>query len=484
MFKFDNTYAQLPEKFYARTVPAKASHPELIMFNAELAAEFGVKDHCLADHELAQIFSGQRLLPGSDPIALAYAGHQFGHFVPQLGDGRALLLGEVLKPSGQRFDLQLKGSGQTPFSRGGDGKAPLGPVLREYLVSEGLYHLGLPTTRALAAVKTGEKVYREKALPGAILTRVASSHIRIGTFEYFEAGNDLENLKILTDYSIKRHYPELEHDQSSYFLFFQKVARAQIELVTSWMAIGFIHGVMNTDNISISGETIDFGPCAFMDRFRFNQVFSSIDQFGRYSYSNQAQIILWNLSRLGSCLVPLMPDGSRDATKLLQNELSRMGTLFEQRLTQKMGNKLGLFNQQPGDWELIKKWLHYLETEGLDYTLSFRSLSSLLNNEAGTEFFKNTRLFQDFFRAWHERIEQQDLEKQVIKKRMHAVNPVFIPRNHKIEQVIEAGLKGDLSLFHEMYEVLKRPYEDREDYSAYKLAPSPEQAVQATFCGT
>lgn len=484
MLKFDNTYTGLPEQFFARVKPARVPEPELIKFNRELAIRLGAKANAYSDNGLARIFSGQDLLPGSDPIALAYAGHQFGHFVPRLGDGRALLLGEVITPSGERFDLQMKGSGQTPFSRGGDGKAPLGPVLREYLVSEGMHHLGLPATRALAAVATGENVYREKAQPGAIITRAASSHVRVGTFEYFEARQDLENLKKLTDYCIKRHFPEIRHKSDSYLLFFQEVARAQVELVTGWMAMGFIHGVMNTDNMSIAGETIDFGPCAFMDSFRFNQVFSSIDQFGRYSYSNQARITLWNLSRLANSLVPLVKNGSGRAAEEFQSELSAAGTFFEERLHQKMGQKLGLFNTRAQDWKLITKWLQHLESHGLDYTLSFRVLSNLVDNEDVKALFDDTPNLRDFLREWRKRVHEQDMDIQTIKERMDKANPVFIPRNHRIEQVIAAGLQGDFSLFHEMNEVLKKPFEDRKEFEAYKTPPAPHEAVQATFCGT
>ncbi len=485
MFRFDNTYARLPEKFYARVAPARVSKPELIKWNEELAQQLGVQGERPPDRELAEIFTGQKLLPGSEPIALAYAGHQFGQFVPQLGDGRALLLGEVVNPSGRRYDLQLKGSGITPFSRSGDGKAPLGPVLREYIVSEALHHLGVPTTRSLAAAMTGEVVHRERALPGAILTRVASSHIRVGTFEYFAAQQDVENLKLLTEYSIQRHYPEISRDPEAYLDFFRKVGNAQIELVTSWMALGFIHGVMNTDNMSIGGETIDLGPCAFMDQFRFNQVFSYIDRMGRYSYSNQAQIALWNLSRLGSCLVVVTGHDSGEATDMLNKELDSLGDLFEQRLASKMLKKLGISKDvHPEDKDLVRLWLSYLEKQGLDYTLSFRNLANLLEKGGDSHFFERNNTFREFYQAWQKRVQSQGLDTGTIKEEMNRVNPAFIPRNHKVEQVIEAGLKGDFSLFHEMNEVLKKPYDEQEEHTSYKLAPRPEQVVQATFCGT
>ncbi len=485
MFQFDNTYARLPEAFYARVSPATVPEPDLIKWNAELAGQLGAETGTLSDRELAEIFTGQRLLPGSDPIAMAYAGHQFGNFVPQLGDGRALLLGEAVDPSGARHDIQLKGSGRTPFSRMGDGKAPLGPVLREYLVSEALHHLGLPTTRSLAAVKTGETVHRERPLPGAILTRVAASHIRIGTFEYFAARQDLENLRVLADYAIRRHYPEIENDPEAYFHFFRKVGQAQVELVTGWMALGFIHGVMNTDNASIAGETIDFGPCAFMDQFRAGQVYSSIDRFGRYAYANQNKIVLWNLSRLGSCLIPLMGPDSDAAADRLNRELESFANRFEERHTEKMLQKLGIFNAEPArEGDLLRKWLGYLEGEGRDFTLSFRNLARLVEGQTDSDGFEESDAFQDFFGWWHKRVQQQDLYAETIRQRMNRVNPVFIPRNHKIEEVIEAGLQDDFSLFHEMIEVLAKPYTEQEGYGSYRSPPRPEQVVQATFCGT
>jgi uncharacterized protein YdiU (UPF0061 family) len=485
VFQFDNTYARLPDEFFARVAPARAPKPELIGWNAELARQLGAQSASLQDCDLAEVFTGQRLLPGSEPIALAYAGHQFGQFVHQLGDGRALLLGEIVTPSGQRYDLQLKGSGRTRFSRDGDGKAPLGPVLREYLVSEAMHHLGLPTTRSLAAALTGELVYRQRPLPGAILTRVASSHIRVGTFQYFASRGELENVKRLAQYSMQRHYPEIRNDPEAYLLFFRKVGEAQVELVTSWMALGFIHGVMNTDNMSIVGETIDFGPCAFMDRFRYDQVFSSIDQFGRYAYSNQPQITLWNLSRLGDCLAPLSDNGANVTAKSLNDALESLGALFERRLAAKMLRKLGILEgEKPGDRALLHHWLRYLETERLDFTLSFRNLANLVESDADWNFFPRKSAFEEFYRLWQMRVLGQRLAAETIKEEMNRINPIFIPRNHKIEQVIEAGLNGDFSLFHEMNAVLKKPYEEQEEFSSYKLAPRPEQVVHATFCGT
>ncbi len=485
MFRFDNSYAGLPENFYARVAAARVPAPRLIKWNSELADELGWENLQYSEEEIADCFSGNRQLPGSDPIALAYAGHQFGSFVPSLGDGRALLLGEVVNSRGQRFDLQLKGSGRTPFSRGGDGKAPLGPVLREYLVSEAMHHLGLPTSRSLAAVLTGEQVYRDKAMPGAVLTRVASSHIRIGTFEYFASRQDHESLKTLLDYTIQRHYPEIKGEPDAPVLFLAKAGRLQAELVSGWMALGFIHGVMNTDNMSVAGETIDYGPCAFMDEFSHDRVYSFIDQGGRYAYSNQMPIVLWNLSRLGECLLPLMPHESKEAVRILENELMSTQEFLEGRAHEKMCCKLGIFDHSgEQDKELVKDWLHYLERERLDYTQSFRNLAELLNSGSYPGWFSPGNELKDFCDRWRRRIMQQGLDPEEIKNRMNEHNPVFIPRNHKIEEIIEAANQGDFSLFHEMNELLKNPYLEQEGFKSYTLPPRPEEVVANTFCGT
>lgn len=485
MFRFDNTYAGLPENFYARVAAARVPSPRLIKWNSELADELSREYLQYSEKEIADYFSGNRQLPGSDPVALAYAGHQFGSFVPSLGDGRALLLGEVVNSRGQRFDLQLKGSGRTPFSRGGDGKAPLGPVLREYLVSEAMHHLGLPTSRSLAAVLTGEQVYRDRALPGALLTRVASSHIRIGTFEYFAYRQDHESLKTLLDYAIQRHYPEIKGEPDAPVLFLAKVGQLQAELVSGWMALGFIHGVMNTDNMSVAGETIDYGPCAFMDEFSHDRVYSFIDQGGRYAYSNQMPIVLWNLSRLGECLLPFMPQDSKEAVRILENELTSTQEFLERRAHEKMCCKLGIFDS-PGeqDKELVKDWLHYLEREKLDYTQSFRNLAELVSPGSYPGWFSPGHELEDFCDRWRTRVMQQGLDPEEIKNRMNEHNPVFIPRNHKIEEIIEAGNQGDFSLFHEMNDILKKPYQEQEGFKSYTLPPRPEEAVANTFCGT
>lgn len=470
---FDNTYARLPEHFYARVQPAIAPSPKLLAWNTELAEELGLNGLAGSNERIAQIFSGNEIPDGAEPIALAYAGHQFGNFVPQLGDGRAVLLGEVISRSdGQRFDLQLKGSGQTPFSRRGDGKSSLGPVIREYLLSEAMHRMGVPTTRALAAVQTGETVYRETIMPGGVLTRVATSHLRIGTFEYFAARRDIEALQNLADYAIERHYPEVKEAPHPIAAFFGKVVEAQARLVAHWMDIGFIHGVMNTDNSSISGETIDYGPCAFMDEFDYNKVFSSIDQNGRYAYGQQASMAQWNLARLAECLLQL-----DDSQPLFEAEFARYHDLFEQHYLERMRGKLGLISKEPGDKDLINAWLQHLQDHGLDYTLSFRRLGARFDAEDPNEF-------GEFETRWKQRIANQPIFTSNIRRQMDAVNPLFIPRNHQVERAIQAAFNDDLTVFHDLSQVLQKPFDEQPEFSHYALQPQPDERVARTFCGT
>jgi len=470
---FDNSYARLPERFFTRGQPATSPDPKLLAWNAELAEELGLSGLASSETRLAQIFSGNEIPDGAEPIALAYAGHQFGYFVPQLGDGRALLLGEVINRStGKRYDLQLKGSGQTPFSRRGDGKASLGPVIREYILSEAMYHLGVPTTRALAAVQTGEPVYRETRLPGGVFTRVASSHLRIGTFEYFAARRDLEALQTLTDYAIERHYPEVKEAQRPVVAFFARVVEAQAALVAHWMDIGFIHGVMNTDNSSISGETIDYGPCAFMDEFDFHKVFSSIDQDGRYAYSQQASIAQWNLARLAECLIRL-----GDEQSLFEAELERFQDRFEQHYLGRLRRKLGLTTEEADDTQLINAWLQHLQDHALDYTLSFRQLGARLEATDVNEFGE----FED---RWKQRLANQPESPADLRRQMDSVNPLFIPRNHQVERAIQAAIDGDLSVFHELNRALQHPFAEQPEFAHYARPPQPFERVERTFCGT
>lgn len=491
--KFANTYDALPENFYAEATPATFSKPELLAFNSKLGDTLGLDLKSTSDEDLARIFSAQKILKGSHPIAMVYAGHQFGHFVPRLGDGRALLLGEVLSPDGKRVDIQLKGSGPTMYSRNGDGFSALGPVIREYIVSEAMHHLGVPTTRALAAVATGDSVYREGAEPGGVFTRVASSHIRIGTFQYFASIGDMEGLKRLLDYAVQRHYPEIKSeaeevggDKSLAMLFLNKVIEAQVSLVAKWMSIGFIHGVMNTDNMSISGETIDYGPCAFMDYFKQEQVYSYIDQGGRYSYSNQRNIVEWNLARLAECLIPLMGTDQKKTIELLNEKLSGVTERFDSEWRTKFSLKFGLDTSEPEDEKLTKMWLDYLEDEHLDFTLGFRKLSTLLADETEQkqDFFKQTNTFKEFKGLWLQRLSKENSNDSSTIDRMNQINPLYIPRNHQVEKAIQGAVTGDLTVFLEMNKVLENPYDSQPEFKQYSVPPLPEEEIENTFCGT
>jgi serine/tyrosine/threonine adenylyltransferase len=452
-----NSYQELPERFYQSAKPYGASDPKIIIYNRQLADELLLS---IEESELAAVLSGNKILDDSKPVAIAYAGHQFGHFVPSLGDGRAILLGDI-----NGFDLQLKGSGRTFFSRNGDGKAALGPVLREYLVSEFMHKMQVPTTRSLAAVLTGDPVYREEVKPGAILTRVASSHLRIGTFEYFASRGDREGLELLTNYAIKKHYPMI----TSPMEFFKEVAKKQAKLIAKWMGLGFIHGVMNTDNVSIAGETLDYGPCAFMDYYKKDQVYSFIDRNGRYAYNNQANIAVWNLSRLASCLVPLIDSDEKKAISILEEELHQLPKIFESETALIFNQKMGLGSVQEGDSVLHKLWFDYLETERLDFTNSFLKLNSDL------ESFSPTDSFIHFKSRFIER------KKGAITSN---VNPVYIPRNHLIEKAIKLAEQGDFTYFHGLHEILSTPFQVKEGKEEFALAPQENEVVKNTFCGT
>jgi uncharacterized protein YdiU (UPF0061 family) len=468
----DNSYARLPEDFHASVEPDAVAAPSMLAWNHELAVELGLDSLTQDEGELARIFSGASRPAGVQPIALAYAGHQFGHFVPQLGDGRAALLGEVVTDAGIRYDIQLKGSGRTPYSRGGDGKSWLGPVLREYIVSEAMHHLGIPTTRALAAVATGDSVYRETVLPGAILTRIASSHLRVGTFEYFAARGNRDAVKKLTEYAIGRHYPEAMSDEAPYIAFFRRVVERQAELVAHWMAIGFIHGVMNTDNTSISGETLDYGPAAYMDEFQFKKVFSSIDQHGRYAFANQPPIAQWNLARLAESLL-LICDARTDFEAIL----SEFPSYYDRCYLNLMRSKLGLTEPQEGDHQLILSWLKYLHENALDYTLSFRELATRIDAS-------DPPRFGEFEQRWRRRLGNQATEPAEALALMNSVNPIFIPRNHRIEQAIREAVAGDLTVFRTLNVVLAQPFSEQPEYAEYAAAPEPNECVTQTFCGT
>ncbi|PIE13094.1 MAG: hypothetical protein CSA70_07485 [Rhodobacterales bacterium] len=464
---FQNTYATLPPRFYTRqqAVPVKA--PELLAFNTKLAERLGITPG--DPTAMARVFSGNETPPGADPLAQVYAGHQFGGFSPQLGDGRALLLGEVVA-DGQRYDLQLKGSGPTPYSRRGDGRAWLGPVLREYVVSEAMAALGIPTTRALAAVTTGESVYRETALPGAILTRVAASHIRVGTFQYFTARRDLDALRALYDYTRTRHYPEAQTPDD---LLEQVIAR-QAELVARWMSVGFIHGVMNTDNTTLSGETIDYGPCAFMDDYHPDTVFSSIDRNGRYAYSNQPRIIVWNMAQLATCLVPLCDDGEA-AVERFTALVHAMPSRIDAHWLRLFGARIGLAEAGEEDRTLITDLLDLMTAEGADFTNTFRALG----HGTARDRFSDRAAFD----SWHSRWQRRVSRETDVPERMARANPAVIPRNHRIEQMIAAAVEGDLSLFERLMTSLATPFAEPDDLWLTR-PPAPDERVQATFCGT
>jgi uncharacterized protein YdiU (UPF0061 family) len=488
-FPFQNTYAALPAGFFARVAPTPVASPRLIKLNRPLAIHLGLDPDRLDSPEGAEILAGKRIPEGADPIAMAYAGHQFGHFVPQLGDGRAILLGEVIDADGVRRDIQLKGSGPTPYSRRGDGRAALGPVLREYIVSEAMAKLGIPTTRSLAAVITGESVMRETLLPGAVLTRVASSHIRVGTFQYFAARGDTEGVRRLADHVIARHYPQAAKTERPYHALLDGVIARQAELVARWLLVGFIHGVMNTDNTSISGETIDYGPCAFMDAYDPATVFSSIDAQGRYAYANQPRIALWNLTRLAESLLPLLADAQDKAILDAQAALASFGETFNAAYQAGLRAKLGLFTTDDGDDALAQDLLGAMAKNQADFTLVFRHLSdAALDPAANTSVrdqFTDPAAYDEWAVRWRQRIQHEPQDAAARRTAMRAVNPAFIPRNHRVEAVIEAAVnRDDYAPFEELLSVLSRPYEDQPALSGYAEPPQPDQRVLQTFCGT
>jgi len=488
-FGFDNTYAQLPERFYSREDPTPVARPRLAKVNAELAGALGLDAAALASEEGIAILAGNRVAEGSEPLAEAYAGHQFGHFVPRLGDGRANLLGEVVGCNGARYDIQLKGSGRTAFSRGGDGRAAVGPVLREYLVSEAMAALGVPTTRTLAAVTTGELVMRETPQPGAVLTRVAASHLRVGTFEYFAARRDVDGLHTLADYAIARHYPEAESEKK-YGALLKGVIGRQGRLVAQWMMLGFIHGVMNTDNTSISGETIDYGPCAFMEAYDPATVFSAIDQQGRYAYGNQPRIALWNLTRLAEALLPLLleEEGSeRAALDAAKDALGGFADRYEAARMAGLRCKLGLRTEREGDADLAEDLFELMAANKADFTLAFRRLcdAAVGQDTEARALFGDGVGFDAWAARWRLRLEEEPGSGEERAAAMRKANPVFIPRNHLVEAALKAATeKGDLGPFEELLDVLARPFEDRPDRERYALPARPEERVSQTFCGT
>ncbi|MDT8410099.1 MAG: YdiU family protein [Wenzhouxiangellaceae bacterium] len=484
---FDHSYHRLPESFYARARPLSVRAPELIAFNHELAAALGLELSSVDRSALALLFSGNRLPESAEPIALAYAGHQFGHFVPQLGDGRAHLLGELLAPDGVRHDLQLKGSGRTPFSRGGDGRAALGPVLREYLLSEAMHALGVPTTRALAAVTTGETVMRDVPRPGAIVARVARSHIRVGTFEYFAARGDQAALAVLADYAIGRHDPELGKLDDRYARWLEAILDRQARLVARWLSLGFIHGVMNTDNTAVSGETIDYGPCAFMDHYDPAQVFSSIDRNGRYAYANQPRIAHWNLARLAEALLGLLSTDRQQATEIANDILEGFAARFERYWLGAMRPKLGLQQADDDDAALIQDLLDLMEAQRADFSQTFRKLANLVaqDRNAAELQFESQPALDAWLQRWRRRLQNEPGGPAAAARLMAAHNPAFIPRNHQVERAIRAAEdRGDFSIFHELRQLLVQPYRNQPEFTAYAEPPEPHERVLQTFCGT
>ena len=487
-FGFQHSYARELVGFYARVQPAKAPAPQLLLLNTALAEQLGLDLRALDEQALAKVFSGSVLPADAEPIALAYAGHQFGNFVPQLGDGRAILLGELVGRDGVRRDVQLKGAGQTPFSRRGDGRAALGPVLREYLISEAMHALGVPSTRALAAVATGEPVYRETVLPGAVFTRIARSHIRVGTFQFFARRADVQGLQKLADYVIARHDPELARAPNPYLALLDAVMQRQAALVARWMMVGFVHGVMNTDNMAISGETIDFGPCAFLDVYDPRTVFSSIDQGGRYAYKNQAPIAMWNLARLAETLLPLIAEDGEQAVALATEHLERFEALFGEQYLSGLRAKLGLVRAEPGDEALAQELLEQMYLSRADFTTTFRLLCEVAAAEdaAGLRSrFSDPARFDAWCQRWRSRAASEQAAPAEQAQAMRRVNPAFIPRNHRVEHALQQAVQhGDLSAFNRLAGILARPYDDQPEHAEYAEPPPPDSGPYRTFCGT
>lgn len=489
LFSFDNTYARDLEGFYVPWKPVAVSAPRMLRFNDSLARELGLDVEALNSEYGARVFSGTEAPAGSEPLAQAYAGHQFGGFAPQLGDGRAVLLGEVIDRDGRRRDIALKGSGRTPFSRGGDGKAAVGPMLREYIMGEAMKALGIPTTRALAVVSTGEQVFREQVLPGAVLTRVAMSHVRVGTFQYFAARGDVEKVRILADYVIARHDPDLAGRPDRYLALLRAVALRQARLIAQWMLNGFIHGVMNTDNMALSGETIDYGPCAFMEAYSTRAVFSSIDRNGRYAYGAQPAIAQWNLARFAETLLPLMDSENPDrAVPAATGILQEFVVCYEAAWLDGMRAKLGLQGTAETDRDLAVGWLELLEAQNVDFTLAWRRLADAAagNTKPLDELFHDGQALSGWLGRWRQRVAQESIDGAARGIAMNAVNPLYIPRNQRVEEALAAASdRGDLELFERLLEVVANPFEERPGLEIYaEPAPPAVTAAYRTFCGT
>jgi uncharacterized protein YdiU (UPF0061 family) len=480
-WNFDNSYARLPRTFFTRQNPNPVDSPKLIKLNVPFVQSLGLNADILKSGNGVAILAGNLLPEGAEPLAQAYAGHQFGHFT-MLGDGRAILLGEHITPQGKRLDIQLKGSGRTPYSRGGDGRAALGPMLREYIISEAINALGIPTTRSLAVVTTGESVFRETELTGSILTRTAASHIRVGTFQYVANWCKLEELRTLTDYTIKRHYPKVEEGENRYLELLKEVIKRQASLVSKWQLVGFIHGVMNTDNMAISGETIDYGPCAFMDTYDPATVFSSIDRQGRYAYGNQPYIAGWNLARFAETLLPLLDENEENAVKLAQDAISGYSDLYQSFWLTGMRAKLGFFNEEEGDRSLIEELLNLMEKHQADYTNTIRALTL---DKLEETVLAGTPGFLKWHEKWQARIGRQQEMKESSKQLMQKSNPAVIPRNHRVEAALEAAVeREDYSLMEKLLDILSDPYAYAPEQDEYTVLPEPPSRPYRTFCGT
>ncbi|EHS59037.1 protein adenylyltransferase SelO [Paenibacillus sp. Aloe-11] len=480
-WNFDNSYSRLPESLFTRLSPNPVRSPKLIIFNHPLAASLGLNDSMLQQKDEVAVLAGNRVPEGAAPLAQAYAGHQFGHF-NMLGDGRALLLGEQITPSGERVDIQLKGSGRTPYSRGGDGRAALGPMLREYIISEAMHALGIATTRSLAVVTTGESIIRETELPGAVLIRVAASHLRVGTFQYVVAWGTTQNLRLLADYTLERHYPEVVADENRYLSLLQAVIKRQAELIAKWQLVGFIHGVMNTDNMTLSGETIDYGPCAFMDTYDPETVFSSIDIQGRYAYANQPHIAAWNLARFAETLLPLLHDNREQAVKLAEDAISDFAKMFHHHWLAGMRAKLGIFNEEPQDESLIKDLLGMMQKYRADYTNTFRALT--LDKPEDTVLY-NTAEFTQWNEQWQARLGRQQESQASAHQLMRSSNPAIIPRNHRVEEALEAAVeREDYRVMEQLLGVLSNPYAYSDEQEIYATLPEESSCTYRTFCGT
>jgi uncharacterized protein YdiU (UPF0061 family) len=480
-WNLDNSYAHLPKSFFSSLNSNPVRSPKLIIHNDSLATSLGLNVHALQSEDGVAIFAGNRVPEGAFPLAQAYAGHQFGHFT-MLGDGRALLLGEQVTPKGERLDIQLKGSGKTPFSRGGDGRATLGPMLREYIISEAMHALGIPTTRSLAVVTTGESVIRETDLPGAILTRVAASHLRVGTFQYVSKWGTVEELRALADYTLKRHFPDVDAVENRYLSLLQEVIKRQARLIAKWQLVGFIHGVMNTDNMTISGETIDYGPCAFMDNYDPATVFSSIDLQGRYAYGNQPHIAGWNLARFAETLLPLLHDNQEQAVELAQDAISHFTKLYQSNWLKGMRAKLGIFNEELQDESLIEDLLSMMQKHRADYTNTFRALT--FDKQEDTVLF-GTKEFDQWYELWQARLGRQQESKASSHQLMRNSNPALIPRNHRVEDALEAAVEqGDYIVMERLLDVLSSPYAHSPEQAEYSSLPEQSNRPYRTFCGT